>query len=1424
MAHAAKLGALTDDLISAITPSTSRRDARQLRHLKDSALRTFKTQHHVRVNQFEIDAKLEGLLEKFYVLNNEPLADALKPRLDELAAIPNKWRPEVLALLLALSDRPAEKTNIDKALEIVPDEPVEQQLTWAEIIADDPLDEEGIWDDVEYESDYSEHRAPSLSDESIGEPTTSTSASSLDQQDLASLARAFVIPKDHELLDQVKDLRDRMTSTHSGSELTELQVIRQVLLMLHGLPTDLFELGANGRVRTRHSCRIANIAPSTLDRVLQEIALLGSQITVVRRFVASNQQSVVLQSFQAAVQIQLSELGRTLSGIEQDFLQQDSSTVASLLNVHAEVDRVARPLVRLGSLIPDDAHKHNVRALRLLENLFEQACNLQLIGQDEESIKVADLLFKCLEPYLRPVRLWMTEGKLIASNELFFVRSDDESSERGSIWHSRFKLLKQADGSVFAPGFMKSLAERIFKAGKSVMLLETLGHKPDVQQRSQQSLDLARIMQSVDNALLPFSETFKLALNRFADALEGSETKLLRQILMSQCGLQRTIIAVNHVYFGVNGAHFQNFAYGIFHRIDRGSGWDDRFLLTELAQTAFEPISAVMSDHITVRVKPRNDQESISTHGRRADMLGRIVIEYSNVLTQATLAVCQEAFTILLRLYRAQFLLNQHEWTLSIMASHSKEQRVKELLALRQHLSWFATTWKGYVCEVLSVVSAQLKIDLEAAADVDGMVAAFHTFQLNLTSKLLLHENLAPIQGSILAILELYEDLALEWRDAVKHICNSAPQPTPRQLVIQQSFSARRDRPEVDETADLTEDEDDSESHRQHDQSRATLKQQIRHQSTKPPAEALNQSRISRLEARLPRFLARYVKPLRNAPISHITAFLVLHELTAIVPLFGLTFAFHKFDWLPPVFSEGYWVKEGVEKFGRYFRRKGWIRDADGEGFEDEKNRKGFAKWWPRGEDGSCNRICDYKSAAAIAIGIESLAYTKLCKDIDSADQGPTFTISSLRASLHPLQSYTLLSRRESKSKMASPQIKRCASGSCFKDGTLHCAKCKVTFYCSKTCQKDHWTKHKKHCTPYKPMPKGTFDFLKLNRDTRDKIYEDLLVARYTPDQQAEHDSLTNATGDRFHIRNSLDKIKGRLEISPGTPLWGVKGYQPLVHVRGLLNVNKQINDELTSTFFSKNTFLIPVGEHFRYAITGQLFSYKLDTASLAQIKHLVVSVGAHFDIKHPRHGDGVAALKHNFKHIVKSLDVLGNKLESLTIRFISCFHGRVEEMRAQIDALLTEPSARPVQVMREDGSVRFYTSAFDLADAFETLHAPVKTFEIYGDVPAQVIKRLNRKFGVGGQDSKDSDSTSSAFVPTTIASRPGNHDTTGQHRKTLAELVKGMAAKHPNDKKMAAFAEKIAGMPLRSREVNAMLTGPPTPEEMEMLRRQTDK
>jgi len=114
--------------------------------------------------------------------------------------------------------------------------------------------------------------------------------------------------------------------------------------------------------------------------------------------------------------------------------------------------------------------------------------------------------------------------------------------------------------------------------------------------------------------------------------------------------------------------------------------------------------------------------------------------------------------------------------------------------------------------------------------------------------------------------------------------------------------------------------------------------------------------RLESLNARLPRFLHRYTTPLFNAPITHISAFLILHEITAVVPLLTLAGVFHFSGWMPPFISEGKWVSDGMAKFGRWFRRKGWIRDGDTVGADGKGGKVGkrgrFGVWWNRGEGG----------------------------------------------------------------------------------------------------------------------------------------------------------------------------------------------------------------------------------------------------------------------------------------------------------------------------------------------------------------------------------------------------------------------------------------------------------------------------------------
>lgn len=100
---------------------------------------------------------------------------------------------------------------------------------------------------------------------------------------------------------------------------------------------------------------------------------------------------------------------------------------------------------------------------------------------------------------------------------------------------------------------------------------------------------------------------------------------------------------------------------------------------------------------------------------------------------------------------------------------------------------------------------------------------------------------------------------------------------------------------------------------------------------------------LDRWIARSPKFLQKPLVTIRHSPASYIMSFAILHELTAVVPLVALAFAFHYYRWLPPYFAEGEWFIKSVEKIGRWFRRRGWI-DAKEEANVEEQSKAGKAR------------------------------------------------------------------------------------------------------------------------------------------------------------------------------------------------------------------------------------------------------------------------------------------------------------------------------------------------------------------------------------------------------------------------------------------------------------------------------------------------
>ena len=118
---------------------------------------------------------------------------------------------------------------------------------------------------------------------------------------------------------------------------------------------------------------------------------------------------------------------------------------------------------------------------------------------------------------------------------------------------------------------------------------------------------------------------------------------------------------------------------------------------------------------------------------------------------------------------------------------------------------------------------------------------------------------------------------------------------------------------------------------------------QARLQSSQSPQA----SRIDRITSRLPKRLQKYTTWLRNAPLSHIVSFLILHELTAIVPVVALFALFHYTTYVPISYMTehfGEYVQGGVARFERYFSRKGWFgfgKEDAGAGAEQDEEAGG---------------------------------------------------------------------------------------------------------------------------------------------------------------------------------------------------------------------------------------------------------------------------------------------------------------------------------------------------------------------------------------------------------------------------------------------------------------------------------------------------
>lgn len=762
MAHAARLSELADNLVQSILGVN--KDDPVIAQTRTAVSRGLRDNSHGRTNQFEVKDRLDGLVEKFAVLNRDDLSDALQERLENLPTR-SKWLPEILELFLSLSDRPVEKTAPDALATLYAAEHPDEQLTWEDIIDDDPLDEPGLWDDVErgYHSSGDETRF----DDDNSDPTISTQATSASEDNAETVATLLVTQPGYEGFDLIKRSASALEITTLC--LTELAVVRESLSMLRGLPTNIYDIDTGtGITHAKPGLAVTDVSRRVISDVLTQFATLGSSLQRLRRWVQSVQSRPYINTCQAITKEWLADFGSEISRLEGRYVGSAVEMVVSSVEVLSEAHRVTRHLSQLDAII---AHSPQHSPFALLDELYDCVCTSQLAGDDAAFDTLSSMLFRATQTYLRPVATWVSSGTIAEGHDDFFVAENGTACGPGDIWHSKYLLRLSDDGTPNSPRFMQSSVAEMFALGKAKMFLDQLTQASATSDGAtclDQVPDFCSMRQQIEDCpLMPFPDLFKVTLQDWVKSISTDVTPNLRASLLEDHGLLNLLTAMDSIYFSANGALFQSLADGLFKRIHRApSSWSNDFLITEMVRETLGENPSVTPESLSVKVDLGSETKPTTKALKAVLVAYHIPWPLQNITREASPQANAKAFTLLLQVSHAYRILQTRTFDLRALSSASFHSAQNIAFHLRHTFIVFTSTLRTHITKVASVLQSEVRAAMLKAQTIDAMVAIYAAHKKRLETALLLSANLGPIREAMISGLVFCEQFGPMW-DAV---------------------------------------------------------------------------------------------------------------------------------------------------------------------------------------------------------------------------------------------------------------------------------------------------------------------------------------------------------------------------------------------------------------------------------------------------------------------------------------------------------------------------------------------------------------------------------------------------------------------------------------------------------------------------------
>lgn len=701
--------------------------------------------------------------------HREALADALRYGLDRLDPVPEKWRPDFLHLLLELSDRPLQNTSLDDLDALRQPAPEDgPQLRWEDIAKEDGWDDDpDLWASLQYDDSGSDIEQGYLSD------TASDSHSSRSNQSEAEAPARVATDcitesRDDTTLEGLQRAQEwrayantqPSTSQPPRTTVPELQVVREVMSMLRGQRTTMFSKDYEPNL----VFQLADVSSDTYKSIMDSLAATGRQLGVLRAFACQPQTAPHIQVFQDCVSRSLRPFDARVTELEIRILRLEQDIVISLVAVFNELKSPLEPLKKLSDIVQhlEDSHRG---AFGYLELLFHEIGIAQLSGRMATYDTLGRIFFECFRYYLRPMRLWMREGELIPGDKIFFVSESTTHVPLNQVWKGQFRLRQTSDGALYAPRFLTPSANKIFIAGKSIVILKHLGKytpvREDLGGENEPAFDFDSVLSSASD-LAPFTEIFNDVFERWVRSKHQATAIHLKRVLLESCGLSTDLDVLQQLYFMSDGSLAEVFSTSLFKKLDvLSAGCRDRYTLTSLAQEVYSP--SIPHHRLSVAITQQG--HGIPASAARdfvRKLLPTISLSYNvrwpvqMILAEESITRYKAVYTLLLQLRRATYMLKKHRILANDTTDGENWDDRSAYYLVRAKLLWFCNTFHSYLTTlVLAPNCAKLRIDLESSHDVDSMIEVHLAFTKQVMDECCLGSKLAPIREAILDLVDL---------------------------------------------------------------------------------------------------------------------------------------------------------------------------------------------------------------------------------------------------------------------------------------------------------------------------------------------------------------------------------------------------------------------------------------------------------------------------------------------------------------------------------------------------------------------------------------------------------------------------------------------------------------------------------------------